>query len=238
MLQNSDLRKDNEDKETIFRLKLLLAFCFILCISFVFFAMFSPDIIENWISDKIKASHLLTENNQKELISGFQQYGITDTRRYTFFNFSNADEAFLKGAVPVFHEMNETLALVHNHSHSDPVWNEKQSTVSIVLNTTNIVTFEDKGAHSIDNATILKKEVTIPNIPSINLWQELKSTPDSRLAQLALGHIKDHWKLNESFETEIIANLIHNFIRWEEKFIANIIITIGNVEDNHALRHI
>lgn len=123
----------------------------------------------------------------------------------------------------------------HRNKVIDPSWSEDKSIVYFGLESHLEPDFEAENAAGISNETILAREVTIPNIPSINLWQSLKRLEQPRVAQMKLGNVKDHWGSHGSFHNEIIANLIMNFRDSDPDYLVSVVAAI-EIEQNYPIK--
>lgn len=221
-----DMRRIKEEKEIIFRLKTLLVIFFILCLGFIFVGMFGPDILESIVQDKIETDFTLSRRNKDILGSTLNRWNITESSRFTFFNFTNPTDFFEGFKHPIFAELNDTLKFKHRVKVIAPSWSEDKSTVNFGVEHHLEPDFEAENAAGISNETILEKQITIPNIPSISLWQSLKQLKQARVAQMKLGDVKDRWDSHGSFHNEILANLMMNFRDDDPKYLESVIATI------------
>jgi hypothetical protein len=188
--------------------------------------MFGPDILESIVQDKVETDFILSSKNQDILASTLNRWNITESSRFTFFNFTNPTDFFEGGKHPIFAELNDTLKFKHQSKVIAPSWSEDKSTVNFGVENHLEPDFEAENAAGISNETILGRQITIPNIPSINLWQSLKQLNKARVAQMKLGNVKDHWGSHMSFHNEIIANLMMHFRDDDPKYLESVIATI------------
>lgn len=187
------------------RLQCISVTCLILSCLSVFIAFLGPDVYINDVLSNIRNRRLLIEKNKQNILSNFyESYGIPQYLEFRFFNFTNADLCYLKGVKPKFVEMKEKLYYQLDENFNITSWNDNQTQAKVHYD----VKFNPSFNNTEEYKDLLNSFITIPNIPSINLWQTLKKLPQEKLAQIALGHLKDQWSHEDSFHLEIMTNVL------------------------------